>query len=147
MYKSGICYCCQKKAPVESHHLHPLEYGGKQDGEQVNLCATDHSIAHREAEFYSKHGRFQELDYTIPYEEGDTYGFRIRRVIAMIIKAKAAFRSGEVDHEEQRRITQISWDSNEEPAMAHEVKRMMGFKSLERALKKLVFDKYMEMQR
>lgn len=143
-YKSGVCWSCHKKRPVESHHIHPLEYGGKEDGAQVNICADCHNVLHKEATHYSKHGSFQDLDSTIPFKEGGT-GDRIRQLIAYVVKAKAAFQAGEVNAGEQRRMTQISWDNDAEHRMAHAVKQAMGFKSLERALKRLVHEKYMSL--
>lgn len=145
MYKSGKCWSCHNKRPVESHHVHPLEYGGKKDGLQVPLCADCHNILHKEGEYFYKNGKFYELDSTIPYQPNG-FGERIRQLIAALVKAKAAYVAGNVDAGEQRRITQISWDSDQELLMAHAVKKAMNFKSLERAIKKLVFDKWMDLQ-
>lgn len=145
-YKSGICYCCHKRRPVEAHHTHPLEYGGRDDGEKVDLCADDHNIAHKEAEYYAKNGKFQEIDITIPYVENG-YGHRLRIVIAKIIKAKNLYESGAIEGaDEQRLMTSISWESKEHLRIAHAVKEAMHFKSLPRAIMKLVFDKYAELQ-
>lgn len=144
-FKSGICWSCHNRRPVESHHMHPLEYGGKDDGPQVPLCADCHNILHKEGEYYYKNGKFHELDSTIPFESGG-FGERIRQLIAYLVKAKAAYTAGHIDAGEQRRMTQISWDNDQELLIAHAVKRAMGFKSLERAIKKLVFDKWMNLQ-
>jgi len=144
-YKSGKCWSCRKDRPVESHHLHPLEYGGEQNGEQQLICADCHNVLHKEAEFYYKHGHFQDLDRTIPFQPGKT-GERIRQLIAVVVKAKQAFMAGEINAGEQRRMTQISWDNDEEHLIAHEVKRRMKFKSLERAIKHLIFEKYQQLK-
>ena len=56
------------------------------------------------------------------------------------------FMAGQLNSGEQRRMTQISWDSDQELLMAHAVKKGMHFKSLERAIKELVFAKYRELQ-
>lgn len=144
-YKTGKCWSCHKKRPVEGHHCYPLEYGFPDDQELVDLCADCHNIAHREATSWYKFGKFQELDHMIPFEKGGT-GERIRQLIAKIVKARQAFDSGLTQVSEQRRITQISWDSDEEHAIAHEVKRLMNFKSLERAIKTLVFEKYNQLR-
>ena len=143
-YKSGKCYACEKKRPVQSHHIHPLEYGGEKDGPQVLICADCHNVLHKEAEYYAKHGKFQELDSTIPFEPGKL-GERIRILIAHVIQGKAAYKAGIVNAGDQRRMTQISWDNDQELRMAHAVKEQMKFKSLERAIKKLVFDKYLDL--
>ena len=144
-YKSGKCWCCHKTRPVESHHLHPLEYGGEKDGQQVLICADCHNVLHKEAEFYFKHGKFQELDFTIPFQPGKI-GERIRQLIAHVVKAKQLYLAGEINAGEQRRMTQISWDNDQELLIAHEVKRRMRFKSLERAIKALVFEKYQQLK-
>lgn len=146
-YKAGLCYACGKRRPVESHHCHPLEYGGKDDGRQELICADHHNILHREAETYYKTGKFQELDSIIPFNpDPASHGYRIRELIAIVVKAKQLFNSGEVNAGEQRLMTQISWDSKEELLIAHDVKRMMNFTSLPRAIKQLVFEKYQELQ-
>lgn len=142
-YKSGKCWCCHRKRPVEGHHQIPLSYGGAEDQPLVDICADCHSIIHKEAEYYHKHGRFQDLDYTIPYEP-EGFGERIRILIAKIINAKNAFNAGLMGVSQQRRMTQLSWDSEDELKMAHAVKEAMHFKSLERAIKTLVLEKYIE---
>ncbi|QIG74884.1 hypothetical protein EVC12_249 [Rhizobium phage RHph_I42] len=145
-YKSGVCYACGRKRPVESHHVHPLEYGGKQEGRQELICADCHNILHREGEHYHKHGSFQELDHIIPFNPDPTsHGYRIRELAGAVIAAKNLFNSGEVNAGEQRLMTQVSWDSQEELLIAHDVKRMMGFKSLPRAIKALVFEKHQQL--
>ncbi len=146
-YKSGVCHCCTKKRPVEGHHVWPLELGGPDDGPKVNICGDCHSLIHKEADMYFKHGKFQDLDHTIPFEQPDGTGKRIRELIAKIVKAKQLFAAGEGDTGEQRRMTQISWDSDQELLIAHDVKRMMKFKSLERAIKHLVFEKFQQLNR
>lgn len=143
--KTGPCWACEEVRGLDGHHVHPREYGGPDNGRLVNICKNCHDILHSEAEYYYKHGKLHHLDRTIP--ANTSHGLKIRQLVAAVVKAKQMFEAGEVDSGEQRRMTQISWDSDQELLLAHAVKKSMGFKSLERAIKKLVFDKYMELQR
>lgn len=144
-YKSGKCYACHKHRPVQGHHIKPVEYGGPKDGRLVNICADCHNILHREAEVYYKHGKFQDLDQTIPYVQGG-FGERLRQLIAEVIIQRQQFDAGLTEISEQRLMTQISWDSDQELLLAHDVKRRMKFKSLARMLKHLVFEQYQRLQ-
>lgn len=147
-FKSAKCWACHRHRPVQSHHVHILEYGAAKDSEQVLICADCHSIVHKEGEHYAKTGKFQDLDRTIPHTTPDGYGYRLRELIAKLVLAKRQFETGDSqDSDEQRRMTQISWDSDAELRMAHAVKTAMKFKSLPRAMKHLVFEKYQELQR
>ena len=45
------CVVCQTATEViESHHVHPIQYGGAQDGPQVWLCPGCHRLIHFQAE-------------------------------------------------------------------------------------------------
>jgi len=136
-YTSGRCYCCEKERPVDNHHVAPLEYGGDRDGRQVKLCKSCHSLAHYEAEYYHKNGAFNQIDSTIP--ETSPMGVRLRKLIRKIVDTKLVFEDGGEQENDQRRMSAISWDSKEELAMAHEVKRALGFTALDRALKQCVY--------
>lgn len=141
--KTGKCWACNELRGLDGHHIFPREYGGPDDGELVNICKSCHDIIHDEAEFYYKNGQLRLLD---KIHAPDTFiGKNLRILIAKIIKAKQMFEAGEVNSGEQRRMTQISWSSDQELLMAHAVKKAMHFKSLERAIKHLVFEKYREL--
>ena len=145
MYTSGKCWCCRQQRPVDGHHIAPLEYGGDRNGKQVKLCKSCHSLAHYEAEYYFTHGKYAEIDNTVP--ESTSMGARLRKLTNKIIKTKLEFEEGlrSVDHE-QRRMSQISWDSQQELDMAHDVKRALNFTSLERAIKLCVFEMHKALQ-
>lgn len=133
-YKSGVCYICEEVKPVDSHHVHPLEYGGRRDGLQVMLCKTCHSLAHYESETYQATGKYQNVD---------TSNHNLMYIISQITVAGVLFKTGQLEGaDEQRRTTAISWDSEEEKAMAHEVKRALKFRSLDRAIKYCVYSMY-----
>lgn len=140
--KTGICECCLQKRPIEGHHKHPLEYGGRQDGELAYICASCHDIIHSEAEHFTKHGKSTPV---LIEAQGTVAGKNLAKLASIIVKAKIAYQSGAIESAgEQRLMTQISWDSNEERLMAHAVKTAMGFKSLERAIKHLVKEAYIK---
>jgi hypothetical protein len=139
-YKSGICWCCEEKRPVDSHHIHPLEFGGNSDGKQVLLCKSCHSIAHYESEYYFVTGRYLEIDETFP--ETEERGKQIRKLISRIVFHKTNWLASGQDQNDQRRMTQISWNSLEELQLAHDVKRALNHRSLERAVKTCVFEMY-----
>lgn len=143
--KTGKCWACSELRGLDGHHRAPVEYGGPQDGELVDICKSCHDTIHSEAEYYYKHGKLNNLNSTHP--ANTRTGTNLRILIADIVKTKQLFQAGEFDSGEQRRMTQISWASDQELLMAHAVKKAMHFKSLERAIKKLVFDKYMDLQR
>lgn len=44
----GICYICVSKVSLETHHIIPVSYGGK-NGPLVDLCSNCHSFIHRMA--------------------------------------------------------------------------------------------------
>lgn len=46
--KKGTCFICGRKDLVDSHHIIPQTFGGK-DGPLVNLCSTDHQKIHAQA--------------------------------------------------------------------------------------------------
>lgn len=137
-YKSGRCWCCEEQRPVDSHHLRPLEYGGDKNGEQVYLCKGCHSLAHYEAEYYYSTGKYMEIDATVPKET--PMGRRLRQLISVIVSTKLEFEDSGSPQNDQRRNTQISWDTMEELAMAHDVKRALKIRSLQRAIKLCVFE-------
>ena len=143
-YKSGICWACQKRKPVDSHHLRPLEYAGDANGEQVLLCKSCHSLAHYEAEYYYKNGQYQELHHTAPKETD--YGQRMRYLTNIIVKTKLKWEDQGRQQNDQRRMSQISWDDEEELAMAHAVKRALKLNSLERAIKFCVYEVHKALQ-
>jgi len=141
-YTRGKCWICHDTTAVDAHHLVPLEYGGDKDGRQVNLCAKDHKVAHFEALSYVKTGEYQ---FDIP---DSPEGQRLKRIIAIIVDSKLKFDTGAVeDTGNQRRITQVHWDTTTELTMAHDLKRILGFKSLERCIKACVFHVYEEQRR
>lgn len=139
-YKAGECWCCRGHKPVDNHHIEPLEYGGDKDGKQVPLCKTCHSTAHYEAEHYYKNGKYFLIDETIP--ETSEEGYRLRRLARKIVATKLKWETTGEEENDQRRMSQISWDSQEELAMAHEVKRALKFTALDRALKQCVYIVY-----
>ena len=134
-YKSGTCWCCEDaNVPVQGHHIIPVEYGGPMDGKKVNICGKCHTQLHYEAEAYYKTGQ-----YLSPIESL-SYFNRLEKLIKKVVEAKSTFEdSGQPDND-QRRMTQISWASSEELAIAHAVKRAMKFTSLERTIKACVFE-------
>lgn len=141
--KLGTCEGCGERRPVEGHHITPLNYGGPKDGPLAYICASCHDIIHNEAEHFYKHGKSTTVLVEL-MAKNRRVGTNIANLSVAIIKAKQAFASGDVGVGEQRRMTQISWDSDEERLMAHAVKTSLGFKSLERAIKHLVREAYIK---
>lgn len=146
-YKSGKCYVCNKTLPVDSHHVHPLEYGGRREGRQVNLCQTDHGLLHKEAETYHSTGKFQNLSVTYPKET--QAGQRMRSLIKALLSAKTRFESGVEGSNagEQRFGTQVQWDDPRHLRLAHTVKKARGFTNLSRFIQSLVFEEAQRLQR
>jgi hypothetical protein len=135
-YKSDKCWVCLNLRPVDSHHVVPLEYGGKKQGTQVMLCESCHGTLHKEAEHYHKTGKFQHL-FDI-YTNAVALD-KIQRLITALLRAKNLYLSGAgVDNNDQRRMTQISWPSETTLQIAHAVKKSRGFKSLDRLIQTLV---------
>lgn len=137
-YQSGTCWCCRQQRPIDYHHVSPIAYSGPRDGKQVPLCGACHKLAHYEAEYYFANGHYHEIDTTIPESTG--MGIRLRKLAQKIIETKQQWLDNGQDDAEQRRMTQISWASSEELAMAHDLKRALKFTSLERAIKFCVFE-------
>lgn len=145
-YKEGICWACNKQSPVDSHHVRPLEYGGARDGKQVNICARCHDITHREGEFYYKNGRYYNLQ---GMADSPSHYANLEKLTKLIATTKQRFKDSEVedDFQHQRLTSAVTWDNEQERQMAHDVKKAMGFTSLNRAIKALVLDRYERLRR
>lgn len=131
--RQALCYACPptkatRQQAVDSHHVIPVEYDGPEDGKQVDVCPSCHDLVHNVAEHYSKTGVMRD-DLT-PNQ---------RLLVNYIVQAKARFQaSGKTKADNARNQVQVGF-SNEELAALHELKRRLGFRSLERLLKHLVF--------
>lgn len=129
-YKRGTCYVCDEEKPVQEHHLIPLEYGGPKDGPLITICPTCHLISHYEAEIFYKTGDYGSLGSQF---KGEVLK-RAQGVIDRIVAARLRFEAHGKPAEDARRRVNINV-SHEELLMLHALKRVLGFRSLERLVR------------
>ena len=134
-YKKGECYVCEEKKPVQDHHLIPLEYGGPKNGPTILLCPTCHLTCHYESELFYKTGDFGQLEIVF---EGSIL-HRAKRVIEKIIQARTQFEDEGAPAKDARRRVNLNL-SHDELALLHALKKVMGFRSLERLIKSCIMD-------
>lgn len=132
-YKSGKCYVCAEKKPVQDHHILPREYGGPKDGPTIKLCPTCHLICHYESEIYYQTGDYAELETTYSGAALD----RAESVCERIVKARLRFENSGKPAEDARRRVNVNF-SHDELQLMHNLKRVMKFRSLERLVKSCV---------
>jgi len=137
-----ICYVCQGLSYVDRHHIRPVEYGGDEKGRTVDLCANCHRNVHEDAE-----SRFEGL--LPPYPHNFDFGNRLAledrsveqrlAVLSLYIfnMKRQHEESGKLKADTARNMLQISL-SVDELAIAHDLKRKYGFKSLNRLVKHLL---------
>lgn len=114
-----------------SHHVKPLEYGGPEDGEQVNLCETHHNEFHRLAEAVFK------KKYDLDAVQNRT----VRYMLVEYLDQRRKFTEGNVSAVDARRRIQVGFDEDE-LEQAHFVKIDRGFTSLEAMIKALIIREY-----
>lgn len=140
-WPDDTCFVCHRKNISDQHHIIPVEYGGPKSGLTVPLCPTDHRNVHREAESIFKSG---EPGNYINQKSYPDVGQRNRAnfLAHYVLRAKGRFTaSGKTKADDARNMAQVSF-SNQELAIAHALKKQLGFRSLERMIKFLILDKY-----
>lgn len=149
--KRKTCYICQELSYTDKHHLRPVEYGGPENGRTVDLCPSCHREVHEDAE-----ARFGGILKPYPNDfdfgnaisvEDRTKKQRLAIVSLYIFNTKRNFQdSGKFKADTARNMMQVSF-STDELGVAHELKRALGFKSLERLVKHLVVEKWMTIRK
>lgn len=135
------CHVCGTKKVSDSHHIVPIEYGGAESGKQVPLCPTCHRHVHKEGEYYVRHGRWGEYVNENNYPDLGQLS-RAKLLAHYIAESIKRFRStGKAKADDSRNIIQVSL-TVDELALTHDLKRKLGFKSLERLMKHLIFEKW-----
>ena len=98
----------------------------------VPLCPTCHTNIHREAAALHKGNNEKTYINSDNYPD-DTAEEKALFLAKYIVESKLRFEAtGEEKAEGARHMMQVSF-SREQLALAHDVKRMLGFRSLERA--------------
>lgn len=134
-YKKGECYVCEEMKAVQDHHLIPLEYGGPKNGPTILLCPTCHLTCHYESELFYKTGDFGQLDSIY---EGSAH-HRAKRVIEKILQARTQFEDHGKPAKDARRRVNLNF-SHDELMLLHGLKKVMGFRSLERLIKMCIME-------
>lgn len=144
------CYVCQKLSYTDKHHIRPVVYGGPENGRTVDLCATCHREVHEDAE-----SRFAGTlaPYSVNFDFGNNLHVndrsksqRLAILSLYIFNTKRDFvDSGKVKSDTARNMMQVSLEADE-LAIAHELKRALGFKSLERLVKHLLVEKWQKVR-
>ena len=139
------CWVDGKKNISDQHHIVPVEYNGPKDGLTVPLCPTCHRNVHREATALLKDkgiGNYVNEENYPKQKQRDRALF----LVTYIVQAKRRFdATGEKKAKGARNMIQISC-SREELAVAHDLKKQLGFRSLERAIKFLILDKWKQLK-
>lgn len=141
-----VCFVDGVKEVSDLHHIIPVELGGPESGQRVPLCPTCHRRVHREGEYRFRtgdQGKFVNADlYPEPAEE-----VRASMLASYICEAKRRFlASGKQKADESRNIIQVHMKPDE-LAMAHDLKRSLGFNSLERMVKTIILEKWNSIRR
>jgi len=50
MVDADRCRRCPATTTIESHHVVPIAYGGKRDGQQILICSNCHTSVHKHIE-------------------------------------------------------------------------------------------------
>ena len=126
----------------DKHHIVPVEYGGPETGLTVPLCPTCHRNIHREAAERLKLGPgTSKYVNEENYPEVEPHN-RASFLVEYIVQSKIRFdATGEEKAEGARNMIQLSC-TREQLAMAHDVKKSMGMKSLERMILLLITEKW-----
>jgi len=139
------CFVCGKRNISDQHHIIPVEFGGPEDGLTVPLCPTDHRSIHREAETRARQGETGKFINPSLYPNRDERE-RAEMLANYVYQAKIRFDdSGKGKADESRNIIQVGC-TPQELAIAHDLKRAMGFKSLSRLLKHLFLTEWQKRQ-
>lgn len=136
------CWVDGVKNVSDQHHIVPVEFGGPADGLTVPLCPTCHRNIHREAEHQFKKKESGEFvnDENYPDFRAKERALLLSRYV---LQSKVKFvETGRKKAEGARNMLQVSFEADE-LAMAHDLKRMMGMRSLSRMVKRLVLDEWM----
>lgn len=142
------CWVDGVKNVSDKHHISPVEYGGPEDGLTVPLCPTCHRNIHREAEtrFKTQNAEAEKYVNTDNYPDPEAYD-RALFLATYVLQSKLRFvASGKEKADTARNMAQISF-TKEENLVAHDVKRQLGFRSLERAIKHLINEKWLELKK
>lgn len=141
-YKRGTCYVCDEEKPVQSHHVIPVEYGGRMEGKQVPLCPMCHLTCHYEAEAYYREGEYTHLS---EYFKDEAYK-RATIICQYIYKAKMAFEEKNKPAQDARRTISFHC-THEELRILHAAKSAVGQTNLQRFVKGVVMSKVLDMHR
>lgn len=141
----NICFVCGKKNISDQHHIIPVEYDGPENGLTIPLCPTDHRSIHKEAERRARQGESGIFvnDELYPRPEQRE---RAEMLANYVYQAKVRFENtgkGKADH--SRNIIQVGC-TPQELAIAHDLKRALGFKSLSRMMKHLFLSEWQKRQ-
>lgn len=139
------CFVCGRRDISDKHHIIPVEFGGEEDGLTVPLCPSDHRAIHREAENRARQGEagkfINEELYPTSYKRE-----RAELLANYVYQAKVRFDdSGKGKADTSRNIIQVGC-TPQELAIAHDLKRSMGFNSLSRLLKHLFLEEWKKRQ-
>lgn len=140
------CWIDHVKNVADKHHIVPVEYGGDESGLTVPLCPTCHRNIHREAEHAFKTQEVGKFVNRENYPNSSAYE-RARLIARYVLQSKQRFVStGKEKADSARNMAQVSFTSDE-LARAHDLKRMLGMKSLPRMIKLLIADKWQELKK
>lgn len=141
-----LCYVDGVKNVSEQHHIIPVEYNGPRSGTTVPLCPLCHTNIHREAENWHNTGKFGK--YVNDDNYPDLNALARATVLATYVRdAKLRFNAeGGIKGDDTRNMMQVSF-TPEELAIAHDLKRALGFKSLPRMVKYLILDKHQKLSK
>lgn len=144
-YDPKRCWVDNKKNISDQHHIVPIEYGGPEDGLTVPLCPTCHRNVHREAAAQLKGKPPNQFVNDENYHKEEQHN-RAMFLVKYIVQAKQRFdNTGEKKAKGARNMIQISC-TREELAIAHDLKKQLGFRSLERTLKYLILDRWKQLK-
>lgn len=134
----GLCWACpkgKKKKARERHHILPVEWGGPKEGRLVNLCPTCHTELHDLARAVIQQEPIKE-----------NYSERVILLARYAVEQYNRFKAtGEKKAKGARHMAQVSF-TRDELAIAHDVKKSLGFRSLERTIKFLIIDKWKQLK-
>lgn len=136
------CFLCEVINHTDKHHVIPIEYGGLEEGKTVNLCPTCHRNVHQDAEErYRNNIKYEKIYDT------QSYIYRLNALSYAIFRAKSDFKQSKKYKAKNARNMIACSFSNEELAIAHDLKTSLGFKSLPRLIKYLVQEKWIQKRR
>lgn len=126
----GPCWAKNDGPARHKHHILPVQYGGPEDGRTVNLCPSCHDEVHS---LERKLIAGEKLSYT-PHPN-------ITTLVKYVVQQYRIWQDSGGSNEGARNMVQFSCTA-EEKAIAHDLKRRMGMRSLERMFKLLMFQEY-----